>query len=216
MTLEVTFLTCMYCGKPNIHPERVYRYCTSSECIKDGQSMVSPRYQTTTVSSDTADLINHNSELSNSLSQALETIKQLTENNALYKDSIARLVTNQRKALNNEISVARWDVIRLLIKHHSELERGLYLGENREDYDFFPIYDQAYRLLDFSLKKLGIDRIGTLNEQVQVNHYYHESWSPAGAPVTVVSAGYYFPQDDYVIQKAIVIGDQDVNPYDKD
>lgn len=214
--MEKAFLTCVYCGKPNIHPERLYRYCTSDACSKDGRDMVLPKYATTAVIDNTAEVMEHNSSLSEALQNALETIEKQNQDIINYKDTIVSLISDRRKALDAEIEVGRWDLLRMLIKHHQELERGIDLGDNRDGYDYSDIFKQAYDTLTRNLTKLGIERIGELGVEVSVYHYYHESWSPHGAPAKVVSRGYYSSKTDYVIQKAIVIGDQDVAPWKKD
>ena len=156
-----------------------------------------------------------NSILFQALEDALETIEQQKQDIQKYKDTIVDLIFNRRTALDAEIEVARWDLLRMLIKHHQELERGIDLGDNHDGYDYSDIYKQAYSTLTHNLTKLGIERIGELGEEVSVYHYYHESWSPHGAPAKVVSRGYYSSKADIVIQKALVIGEQDVAPWNK-
>lgn len=211
-----TYLTCVYCGKPNIHPERLFRYCTSDDCTKDGQAMVFPKYPTTTVIENTAEIMERNSTLSQALEDALQTIEQQNKDITNYKDTIVSLISDRRTALDAEIEVARWDLLRMLIKHHQELERGIDLGDNHDGYDYSDIYKQAYDTLTHNLTKLGIERIGELGEEVSVYHYYHDSWSPHGALAKVVRQGYYSSKADIVIEKALVIGDQDVAPWKKD
>lgn len=214
--LNHVYLTCVYCGKPNIHPERLYRYCTSDACSKDARDMVFPKYATTAVIDNAAEVMETNSTLSQALEDALQTIEQQKKDIANYKDTIVSLISDRRKALDAEIEVARWDLLRMLIKHHQELERGIDLGNNYDGYDYSDIYKQAYGTLTHNLTKLGIERIGELGEEVSVYHYYHESWSPHGAPAKVISRGYYSSKADIVIEKALVIGDQDVAPWKKD
>jgi len=212
--INETYLTCVYCGKPNIHPERLFRYCTSDACIKDAQSMVFPKYPTTAVLDNAAEVMERNSTLSQALEDALQTIEQQKQDIEKHKNTIIDLISNQRTALNSEIEVARWDLLRLLVQHHQDLENGIELINSDQSY-LLDILNQVYRTLTHQLTKLGIERIGQVGEEVEVYHYLHESWSPNGAPAKVIKSGYYSSKADYVIHKAIVIGDQDVSPYNK-
>lgn len=210
-----TYLTCVYCGKPNIHPERLFRYCTSDACSKDGRDMVFPKYPTTAVLDNAAEVMERNSTLSQALEDALQTIDQQKQDIEKHKNTIIDLISDRRTALDSEIEVARWDLLRLLVRHHQDLENGIELINTDKSY-LLDILNQVYRTLTYQLTKLGIERIGQVGEEVSVYHYLHESWSPNGAPAKVIKAGYYSSKADYVIHKALVIGDQDVSPYNKE
>ena len=169
---------------------------------------------TTAVLDNAAEVMETNSTLFQSLEDALQTIEQQKQDIEKHKNTIIDLISNQRTALNSEIEVARWDLLRLLVKHHQDLENGIELINSDQSY-LLDILNQVYSTLTHQLTKLGIERIGEVGEEVEVYHYIHESWSPNGALATVVRPGYYSSKANYVIHKALVIGDQDVSPYNK-
>lgn len=213
--LDHMYLTCVYCGKPNIHPERLYRYCTSDACSKDGQNMVFPKYATTAIINNTAEVMEHNSSLSEALQNALETIEKQNQDIINYKDTIVSLISDRRKALDAEIEVGRWDLIRLMISHHYELELGIDVG-NADPNAWKDIYEQAYVILGAKLAQLGIERIGTAGEQVSVDHKFHDSYSKQGDLTRIIRPGYYCVKADYVPKKAVTIGENDIYPWSKD
>lgn len=213
--MDETYLTCVYCGKPNIHPERLFRYCPSDACIKDGQAMVFPKYPTTAVLDNAAEVMERNSTLSQALEDALQTIEQQKQDIDKHKNTIIDLVSNRRTALDSEIEVARWDLLRLLVQHHQGLENGIEVANGNQS-SLLDVLNQAYNILTHQLTKLGIERIGQVGEEVAVYHYLHDSWSPHGALARVVRPGYYSSKADYVVHKAVVIGKEDVYPWSKD
>lgn len=208
------FLTCIYCGKPNVHPERVHRYCTNDFCVKDANSMVFPKYQTTAIIDNVAEIMEKNSILNESLQNALQTIEEQHQQISQYKTTIAEVYSKDKSARHYEIDVARWDLIRLLIAHHQQLHNAISLKELNpaKELDWL---EQAYSILTHNLSKYGIEPIGKQGDEIIVDHKYHDSYSPPGAPAKIIRTGYYSSKSDYVIIKAVTVGDQDVYPWTK-
>lgn len=201
------YLTCIYCGKPNIHPERLYRYCTNDSCVKDAQSMLFPKYPTVAIENNTAQVMNHNLLLSDSLFSAEDKIKQQQEEISNLKDAIVNLATKERRSIESESRVARWDVIRFIVKQHENLQMGLeIIKDNPGKIDLFQdIYREHVTFYDHGLKRFGIHTVGVFGEQVSVDHACHDSNHPQGTPAVIIKHGYYFPEDDYYVQKPLVI-----------
>lgn len=201
------FLTCVYCGKPSIHPERLYRYCTNDSCVKDAKSMLFPKYPTLAIENNTTEVMNHNLLLSDSLFSAEDKIKQQQEEITKLKDAIVNLATRERRSIESESRVARWDVIRFIVKQHENLQMGLEtIIDNPGKIDLFEdIYREHITFYDDGLKRFGIYTVGVFGEQVSVDHACHDSNHPQGTPAVIVKHGYYFPEDDYYVKKPLVI-----------
>lgn len=216
-----TYLTCVYCGKPNIHPERLYRYCTNDSCVKDAQAMVFPKYPTTAISDNTAEIIERNTFLSEALDSTNDQIKNQEQQIQKLKNAVIDLVVRERRNIESECRVARWDVIRFIIKQHQNLEMGLeIIKDNPGKGDLFEdIYREHITFYDHGLKRLGIESVGQFGEQVSVDHACHDSDHPQGTPAVIIKHGYYFPEDDYYIEKPLVISLEEWerrNPQQKD
>jgi hypothetical protein len=215
------YLTCIYCGKPNIHPERLYRYCTDDSCTKDAQAMVFPKYPTTAIENNTAEVMERNTILSDSLDSAYEKINGQQQEINKLKDAIVNLATTERRNIESECRVARWDVIRFIVKQHQNLEMGLEIIKDNPGKDdlFEDIYREHISFYDHGLKRLGIESVGTFGEQVSVDHACHDSDHPQGTPAVIIKHGYYFSEDDYYVQKPLVISLEEWerrNPQQKD
>jgi hypothetical protein len=202
-----SYLTCVYCGKPNIHPERLYRYCTDDSCVKYAQAMVFPNYPTTAIQSNTAEVMERNSLLSDNLHSAYQQIDRQQQEIIKLKDAIVNLATRERRNIESECRVARWDVIRFIIRQHQNLEMGLEIIKDNPGKDdlFEDIYREHITFYDHALKRLGIESVGRFGEQVSVDHACHDSDHPQGTPAVIIKHGYYFPEDDYYIDKPLVI-----------
>lgn len=202
-----TYLTCIYCGKPNIHPERLYRYCTNDSCVKDAQAMLFPKYPTAVIENNTAEVMQRNTLLSDSLDSAHEKIDRQQQEIDKLKDAIVDLTTRERRNIESECRVARWDVIRFIVKQHQNLEMGLEIIKDNPGKEglFEDIYREHITFYDHCLKRLGIESVGTFGQQVSVDHACHDSDHQQGTPAIIVKHGYYFPEDDYYIQKPLVI-----------
>ena len=201
------YLTCIYCGKPNIHPERLYRYCTDDSCTKDAQAMIFPKYPTTAIENNTAEVMERNTILSDSLDSAYEKIDRQQQEIDKLKDAIVNLATTERRNIESECRVARWDVIRFIVSQHENLKMGLeIIKDNPAKGDLFEdIYREHITFYDHGLKRLGIELVGTFGEQVSVDHACHDSDHPQSTPAVIIKHGYYFPEDDYYIKKPLVI-----------
>jgi len=215
------YLTCIYCGKPNIHPERLYRYCTDDSCTKDAQAMIFPKYLTTAIENNTAEVMERNTILSDNLDSAYEKIDRQQQEIDKLKDAIVNLATTERRNIQSECRVARWDVIRFIVKQHQNLEMGLEIIKDNPGKDdlFEDIYREHISFYDHGLKRLGIESVGTFGEQVSVDHACHDSDHPQGTPAVIIKHGYYFSEDDYYVQKPLVISLQEWerrNPQQKD
>lgn len=206
------YLTCMYCGKPNIHYERPYRYCTGDSCVKDAQAMVFPKYPTTAISNNTAEIMQRNTNLSEALETALQTIEEQQQEILKYKSTVAEVYSKDKSLRYYEIDSCRWDLIRVLIAHHQQLHNAILLKEADpiRELDWL---EQAYSTLTYNLSKYGLEPFGKEGDEVIVDHKFHESYSPPGAPAKIIRTGYYSSKSDCVIVKAITVGDQDVYPW---
>lgn len=205
------YLTCMYCGKPNVHYERPYRYCTSDPCLRDAQAMVFPKYPTTAIVNNVADVMQRNTDLSEALETALQTIEEQQREIIKYKTIAAEIYSRDKTLRYYEIDSARWDLIRVLISHHQQLHNSILLkqADPTRELDWL---EQAYSTLTYNLSKYGVEPFGKEGEEIIVDHKYHKSYSPPGALAKIVSTGYYSSRSDSVIIKALTVGDQDVYP----
>lgn len=209
----MTYCTCIYCGKPTVHPERLYRYCTSDDCVKKGTKQCLPEYDTTTVSSNEAELIATNGELIDELASANDAINSLEQEVNKLKAAIVNLATRERRDIESEARVARWDVIRFIVSQHENLKMGLeIIMDNPGNITLFgDIYREHIDFYNHKLKRLGIEVVGEYGSEVLVDHAKHESDHKQGSAAVIVKHGYYFPEDDYYIQKPIVISIEEWN-----
>ena len=203
----MNFTTCIYCGKPNIHPERIYRYCTGEECTTKARSYSDPEFDSNTFSENEAELIDYNNELRFALDRANNEIEELTSEIAALKDAIVRKSMETIRYIESEKIVARWDVIRFIVKEHRELEMHLeIMKDNPNDIDLIHrIYQEHMDLYAVGLKRLGIERRGVIGEIVEVDHAIHDSFDPWGTKSVVISIGYYHPESDIWIKKPMTI-----------
>ena len=201
------YLTCIYCGKPNIHPERLYRYCTSDSCAQDAKALVFPKYPTVSVSTNEAEVLIRNSSLTKNLYSAEDKIKEQQEEIDRLKDAIVRKSTETLRYIEGEKIVARWDVIRFIVKEHQELEMHLeIMKDNPNDIDLIHrIYQEHLDLYAVGLQRLGIERCGVIGQQVDIDHAHHKAEHPQGTKGVFVTSGYYHPESDYYIKKPLVI-----------
>ena len=204
--VDGVFLTCVYCGNPNIHPERLYRYCTSDACVKSGQEMMPPKYHTTTVTDNTAEVLCINSDLAKTLSDALLVIEQQKQDLRQCEKSISEGFENAYKVYDNSVSVARFDCYRAMVDSHKEYVWAESLANHDDEY-VRGTYRQMRSTLEHGMHDVGIRTYGTLGEVVSLdpdnteyNHARYECQSSGG---TVISLGYE-TTTGLVIKQALV------------
>lgn len=203
--------TCIYCGVPKVHPERIYRYCNSEECVKRGQSYESPVYDSTTVTDKTAELTEIISELDSELAIAKDEVSTLANRVAEFQARIDKGFADAYKVYDNAISVGRFDCLRSLVRQHNEFVMAQKLMTHSDEY-VRDIFSQMFSLLERDMKKLGIRMYGTLGEWVvlhpdtEYNHvrYLAEDRGNRIYEGEVVRVGYE-TETGLVIQPALVI-----------
>ena len=203
--------TCIYCGVPRVHPERIYRYCNSEECVKRGQSYESPIYDSTTVTDSTAELTDTIATLESELAIASDRIATLTGRVAEFQAQIDKGFADAYKVYDNAISVGRFDCLRSMVRQHNEFVMSSGLSTHPDEY-VRDIYGQMLSLLERDMKKVGIRTYGTLGEWVvlspdtEYNHarYLAEDKGTRIYEGEVVRVGYE-TETGMVIEPALVI-----------
>ena len=204
-------ITCIYCGLPNVHPERIYRYCTSDDCVRRGNGYESPIHQSVTVTDRTAELTETIITLESELAIASDRIATLTGRVAEFQAQIDKGFADAHKVYDNAISVGRFDCLRSMARQHNEFVMSSGLSTHPDEY-VRDIYGQMLGLLERDMKKVGIRMYGTLGEWVvlspdtEYNHarYLAEDNGTRIYEGEVVRVGYE-TETGMTIQPALVI-----------
>lgn len=205
------FLTCIYCGVPNVHPERLYRYCASYDCVRRGNHYESPIHQSVTVTDETAELTRVVAGLELDLETANNKIETLTDTVNEFQARIDKGFADAYKVYDNAISVGRFDCLRSLVRQHNEFVMARRLLTHSDEY-VRDIYGQMLSLLERDMKKVGIRMYGTLGEWVvlspdtEYNHvrYLAEDRGNRIYEGEVVRVGYE-TETGMVIEPALVL-----------
>lgn len=203
--------TCIYCGVPNVHPERIYRYCASDDCVRKGNRYESPVYDSTTVTDKTAELTEIISELDSELAIAKDEVSTLANRVAEFQARIDKGFADAHKVYDNAISVGRFDCLRSMVRQHGQFVMAQSLEEHPDEY-VRDIYTQMRALLERDMTSVGIRMYGTLGEWVvlspdtEYNHvrYLAEDRGNRIYEGEVVRVGYE-TETGMTIQPALVI-----------
>jgi len=161
-------ITCIYCGLPNVHPERLYRYCASDGCVNRGNRYESPVHQSVTVTDRTVELTETVAVLESELAIASDRIATLTEQVSNLQSQIDKGFADAYKVYDNAISVGRFDCLRSMVRQHQDFVMAESLSTHSDEY-VSGMYNQMRALLERDMASVGIRTYGTLGEWVVLN-----------------------------------------------
>jgi hypothetical protein len=168
--------------------------------------MMTPKYQTTTVTDTTAEVLCINSDLAKALSDALLVIERQKQDLRQCEKSISEGFENAYKVYDNNISVARFDCYRAMVDSHREYVWAEDLANHPDEY-VSGTYNQMRSTLELGMKAVGIQTYGNLGEVVVLDQqhveYNHVRYYCRGSSGTVVSLGYE-TTTGLVIKQALV------------
>jgi hypothetical protein len=186
-------ITCIYCGQPTVHPERVFRYCSDEPCVRRGTAFDTPKHDGTPVSDESIVLRGQVDALTKALEDANTTVMQLTDRVALLQALVDEGFDNAHKVHDTEISIARFDCYRAMIDSHREYVWAGDLANHPDEY-VSGTYKQMRSTLERGMSAVGIRTYGIVGEAVTLslddadfNHARYQCHNNTG---TVITVGY--------------------------